>query len=190
MANSNNQEIEVRFLEIDSDQLKSKLRDLGADDLGEELFKEIIFSDQAGEWPARQARARLRISKKGVFLAYKEHHQDSATGTTEIEFEVGDAAKCAAFLQKLQLVPVREQEKKRHTFQLGEVTVDIDTWPQVPPYVELEGLSEESLQQTAKRLGLEWNKVIFENAQRVIEKYYKIPIGTYKYFTFTRVGND
>lgn len=192
MAKSNNlhQEVEVRFLEIDPIQLKSKLTQLGAQDLGEELLKETIFSDEAGKWPAKQTRIRIRTSSKGIKLAYKEHHEDSATGTTEIEFEIGDAEKCAALLKKLHVIPWREQEKKRHTFQLGEVTVDIDTWPQVPTYVELEGPSEEALKQAAKQLGLTWSEVILENAQRVIEKYYKIPISTYKYFTFSKIGNN
>ncbi len=188
-SKNNHTEVEVRFLEIDVDQLKRRLNELGADDKGEELLKETIYSDEAGEWPAKQTRIRIRTSSQGVKLAYKEHHADSATGTTEIEFEIGDAEKCAAFLEKMHVILWRTQEKKRHTFQLRGVTIDIDTWPRVPTYVELEGSSEEDLRDVAKKLGLDWEKVIMENAQRVIEKYYHIPLSKMKYFTFDKTSD-
>lgn len=35
-----NQEIEVRFLEIDAEELKEKLKKLGAKDLGEDFLRE------------------------------------------------------------------------------------------------------------------------------------------------------
>ncbi len=64
--------------------------------------------------------------------------------------------------------------------------IDIDTWPRVPTYVEIEGQSEEDLKKTAELLGLDWSKVVLENPRVVIEKYYKIPVGMMTYFTFDR----
>lgn len=105
----------------------------------------------------------------------------------EIELEVSDFKKGVALLEKAGLPPFRRQEKKRHTLQLGEVTIDIDTWPKVPTYVELEGPSEDALRETAEKLGLDWAKAEFRDPRTVIENVYGIPLGSLHWFTFERV---
>jgi adenylate cyclase class 2 len=184
--NKNNKEIEVRFLEIDKPALINKLLRAGAKDLGEDLLAEIIFYDKEFTWRDEQKFVRLRKTRDKVLLTYKHHFEDSAEGTEEIELEVSDLEKAAAILEKTNLMAYRWQEKYRHTFTLDGVTVDIDTWPKIPTYVELEGHSEESLKTVAANLGLDWRTVTFENARKVIENKYKIPVGKMRWFTFDR----
>ena len=187
-SSADNREIEVRFLGIDKQALIEKLQQVRAVDLGDDLFKEIIFYDKNLEWQYKGKKfARLRSTKAGVFLAFKHNEVDTATGTKEIEFKVDNLSKAKQFLEEVGLVAFREQEKKRRTFKLGEVLVDIDTWPSIPTYVELEGPSEEALKNAAKVLELDWAKAVFESPRFVIEKYYKIPVSTFKYFTFDKV---
>src|SRR3989338_2779634 len=185
---SKNREIEVRFLDIDQNALIEKLRSLNARDLGEDFLSEVIFYDKAGRWQYKEKKfVRIRQTKTGVFLAFKHNEEDTATGTKEIEVEVGDFEKTKALLEEIGLAAFRENEKKRRTFLLGDVTVDIDTWPSVPTYVELEGPSEKSLKAAAKKLGLDWSKTVFESPRFVIEKYYKIPVSRLRFFTFQKI---
>lgn len=186
-------EVEVRFLEVDVNGLKKRLFKLEAEDHGEDFLEEIIFYDRELKWQEYARKlVRVRKTKKGIFVTYKHQAVDSATGTEEIEFEVKDMRSFATeavtkFLERVGLVAYRKQEKKRHTFKLDDVTIDIDTWPKVPTYVELEGPSEESLKKVAKLLKLDWSKAVFENPRALIKKYYKIPVETLKYFTFDRI---
>lgn len=180
------QEIEVRFLEIDKDKLIQKLRELKAEDKGEDLLEEIIIYDKALTWRDSLKFLRLRTQKGKTVLTYKHHFEHSAEGTEEIEFEVGDAKKAEAFLERLGFVAYRHQQKKRHTFELSGVTIDIDTWPRIPTYVEFEGESEAQLKETAQALGLNWKDVVLVSAREVIENYYKIPVGRMTWFTFDR----
>ena len=123
-------EIEVRFLEVDYPALVKKLQDLGAEDRGDDLLREIIFYDKDLTWMYDVKKfVRLRQTKRGVLMSFKHNQEHSATGTKEIELTVSDIEKSKAFLEEVGLVAFREQEKKRHTFILGDVTVDIDTWP-------------------------------------------------------------
>ena len=85
------------------------------------------------------------------------------------------------------LVPIRHQEKKRHTFKFKNATIDIDTWPQIPTYVEIEGDSKQHLMRIAKELELDWKDVKLEDAGRILKNYYNIPIYDLKYFTFSKV---
>ncbi|OGZ65980.1 MAG: hypothetical protein A3C50_03080 [Candidatus Staskawiczbacteria bacterium RIFCSPHIGHO2_02_FULL_43_16] len=111
----------------------------------------------------------------------------SKDNNREIEIEVSDLQKAKDFLEELGLVAFRQQEKKRHTFKLGEVIVDIDTWPSIPTYVELEGPNEESLKEAAVKLGLDWKNVVFKSARFIIEEKYGIPVSSLHFFTFSKI---
>lgn len=181
-----NKEIEVRFLEINKLLLIEKLNKLGAQDHGEDLIEEIIFYDKEHKWKNEGRFVRLRKNKQKILLAYKHHKSETLDGVEEIEFGVTESEKVEIFLEKLGLVAYRHQQKKRHSFILNEVIIDIDTWPQIPTYVELEGNSESALKEAAQRLELDWKNVIFENARTIIEQRYNIPVGSMKWFTFDK----
>lgn len=182
-----NREIEVRFLEIDKNLLITRLVELGAKDQGEDFLEEVIFYDKDFKWRDWEGKfVRIRKNKKGVVLSYKHHQSETTDGTEEIEFGVSDLEKAEAFLGRIGLVAYRHQQKKRHTFHLGEVVVDIDTWPRIPTYVELEGPSEAALREAAQRLNLNWADAVLEDARSVIENKYHIPVGNMKWFTFDR----
>lgn len=182
-----NKEIEVRFLEINKELLIKKLINLRAEDCGEDLLEEVIFYDKDYKWRDEEKKfVRLRKNKKNTVLAYKHHQQGSIDGVEEIEFNIIDSGKVELFLERLGLIAYRHQQKKRHTFLLDGVTIDIDTWPKIPTYVELEGNSESALKEVAKKLDLDWKDVVFESARIVIEERYHIPVGSMRWFTFSK----
>ena len=156
-----NKEIEVRFLEIDKEALVERLLEVGAKDLGEPMLEEIIFYDPEGKWKEQEKRVRLRKSGNTVKLSYKETKEKTIHGTIEIEFEVSDMGMAEKFLEKVGLAAFRHQQKKRHTFELDDVVIDIDTWPRIPAYVELEGPSEGAIRGVAEKLGLDWSLASF-----------------------------
>jgi adenylate cyclase class 2 len=182
----NNREIECRFLEIDKRVLIDKLLKLGAVDKGEILLEETIIYDSALKWRDEQRFVRLRKTGNKIYLTYKEHQVHTIDGTYEIEFEVEDYKKVELFLEKIGLKCFRHQQKKRHTFNLNGVTFDIDTWPKIPTYVELEGESEKVLKEAAKSVGFNWKDAVFHDARWVIENTYNIPVGKLNWFTFDR----
>ncbi len=119
-------------------------------------------------------------------MTYKNHIEKTANGTEEIEFEISDSSRASLFLERIGLIAYRHQEKKRHTWRYKNITVDIDIWPKVPTYVELEGNSETDLKAAAASLGFDWGNAVFDHPREVIEKVYKIPVGKMRWFTFGR----
>jgi len=180
------QEIECRFLEIDKEALVKKLLELGAEDRGETLLEETIIYDAAGAWKTGNRFLRLRKVGDKIKLAYKEHREHAVDGAFEIEFGIDDYAKAELLFEKIGLVPFRRQQKKRHTLDLKGVTFDIDTWPRIPTYVELEAESEQSLKDAVKSINYDWKNAVFQNAAWVIEEKYGIPVRKLRYFTFDR----
>ncbi len=182
----NTQEIECRFLEIDKEALIKKLRELGAEDKGETLLEEVIIYDAEAEWRKENRFLRLRKTGDKTELSYKEHQAHAVDGAYEIDFEVGDFKKAELLLEKIGLKAYRHQQKYRHTFILEGVSFDIDTWPKIPTYVELEGDSEDVLKKAAEAVGLNWSDAEFHNASWVIENKYNIPVRSMKWFTFDK----
>ena len=185
--NKTQKEFEVRFLEVDVPALKKKLKKLGAKDKGEVFLRETIIYDRKLKWLEEHKVVRVREKGKEVEVTYKHHPEINTLGTTEIEFHADDAKQAVALFEAIGLQAYRHQEKKRHTFKLGAITFDIDTWPKIPPYLEIEGPSEGAIKKAALRLGFDWANVVFDNARTLAEKRYNIPMGTLRYFTFDRV---
>lgn len=181
-------EIEVRFLEIDKEQLLSTLRAIPVVvDHGEHVLDERIIYDDAFTWRDGAGKIlRLRSQREKVSLAYKERVAMTVDGVDEIEFGVTDIDAAEALLRKLGYTTYRYQQKKRHSFSLGDVMVDIDTWPRVPTYVELEGPSETHLREVAEQLGLAWDTHDLRSPRTIIEDTYHIPVGHMRWFTFDR----
>lgn len=90
-------------------------------------------------------------------------------------------------MEHLGLVAYRIQEKRRHTFKFDEVTVDVDTWPTIPPYAELEGPSEDAVKKTAQQLGFDYQQAVFGNAGKTIERFYHIQLAEIRFFTFEKI---
>lgn len=183
----NTREIECRFLEIDKEKLVKKLLDLGAKDHGEEMIEEVIIYDALATWKTQNRILRLRKIGDVIKCTYKEHQSQTVDGAYEIEFEVSDYDKAELLFEKLGFVGYRHQQKKRHTLELHGATFDIDTWPKIPTYLEIEAESEQVLKDVVKTIGYDWNSAVFKDAAYIIEENYNIPVRALKWFTFDRV---
>ncbi len=187
-----NLEIEVKFLEVDVPALHKKLAELGAEDLGNDLLREIIFYDKDLTWQREQKTrrrfVRLRQTRGQTFLTYKSRLTDGSEDyAEELETKVDDLDKMKQILEAVGLVAVRHQEKKRHSYKLGSVSIDIDTWPKIPTYVELEGPTEGDIKALTVKLGFDWSQGVFDTSIGMIENKYRLPVQDYKYFTFDKV---
>ena len=191
MKQNQDEEIEVRFLEVDKDALVAQLQArTDTEDMGGTLLTEAIFYDKALTWQ-REGKEFLRLrsyDNEKTVLTYKKI-EHSLRGTTEIESTVGDFAAISRLLSVIGYPMYRTQEKKRHTFHMklpsgGVVMLDIDTWPTIPTYLEIEGTSEEDVKKAAEMLGFSWEQAKFRGARAVIEEVYGVPVGHLKVFTF------
>lgn len=178
-------EIETRFLDINKDEVVKKLLSLGAVDKGEEKLDEIIFHAADGSWVGKSKFVRIRKTKDKIKLTYKENVEQTADGAKEIEFEIPDLKKCSEFFRKIGLRAMRKLEKYRHTFEFGDVIVDIDTWPRIPTYMEIEGPSVKSLEEFCKKLGMDWEKR-FDGDAREVFRFYGYDLDKLDVVTFSK----
>ena len=80
---------------------------------------------------------------------------------------MSDLEKCSEFLERIGLKAMRKLEKFRHTWRLDDVSVDIDTWPKIPTYAEIEGPSVEAIKGFCDKATLNWEKRFDGDAREV-----------------------
>ncbi len=151
------QEIEVKILNINVSELENKLAKFGAKRLDEKLFRSISFDYPGFPMDKEAAWVRLRDDGNKITLAYKKRLGVKAgandSGMEEVEVEVSDYETTAEFLRKIGMVEKFVQEKKRVTWLKDNLTFDIDTWPKLEPYLEIEGEDWKSVDQAVLDLG-------------------------------------
>jgi len=153
-------EIEVKFLGVDIEQMRAKLRDAGAVlEQPMRLMRRALI--ETAETKARNAFLRIRDEGDKVTVTFKQFDENSLTGAKEREIVVNDFDETAAIFSEFGLKYHTFQESKRETWKYNEVEVVIDEWPWIPSYIEIEGASEESVKQAAAELGFDWKDAVF-----------------------------
>ncbi len=168
-----NTEYEARVLEIDKDKLISKLESLGATLKGDWYQKRYVYNvipKKDSQW------LRLRTNGNTTTLTYKNIEKTTLDGTKELEVEVEDFEKTNELLERVGLKPKGYQENKRLQYVLNDVEIDIDSWPLIPTYVEIEGKNENAVISMIELLKLDKNKVTTLDVQSVYKEVYDIDI--------------
>lgn len=153
-------EIEVKFLDVDFEELRTRLADLGAVcEQPMRLMRRAIIENEA----MREKGGYLRVREEGnkVTMTYKQFDSLSVDGAKEIEFTVGDFEAAVKLLEQVNLPYRSFQESKRETWKLNDVEVVLDEWPWLKSYIEIEGESEEYLKDIAAKLGFDWANAVF-----------------------------
>ncbi len=174
-------EYEIRFLNIDKDKIIKKLQELKAEDNGEKLQIRKTYDliqPQPNSW------IRLRTNGEKTTLTIKEIKTDKVDGTKELEVEVSDFFETDAILNKIGLKSRNFQENKRHQYHLNGVEIDVDSWPLIPTYLEIEGDSEESIMKTCKLLDLDYNASTSMDVTDIYNKVYNIDLLSLKELKF------
>ena len=159
-------EYEVKVLEIDVNLIKNKLNELNAIKLGDFFQKRYVYDfnpKKDNSW------IRLRNNGKESTLTIKEINSNKIDGTNEIEIKVDDFEKTNLLLEKLGFKAKSYQENKRISYLLNNVEIDIDFWPLIPPYLEIEGRSIEDVKTILNLLNLKNFTSI--NTKDVYKKY-------------------
>ena len=119
---------------------------------------------------------RLRKTNKKTTIAIKHILADNDTSIQqmlETEIEVEGMQKAKEFLQALGYSHKSYQEKMRKTYELEKYEIDIDTWPGIPTYMEIEGENEEDLSYILNKLGYKIEDTISCTADDIYRKYGK-----------------
>ncbi len=169
-------EIEAKILNINVDQIESKLAGLGAHKIGERLFRSISFDYPGFPLDKQAAWVRLRDEGDKITLAFKQRlgvtdmkKGMNDSGMEEVELEVSDFETTKQFLLRIGLIEKFSQEKKRTSWKKGTVVYDIDTWPRLDPYLEVEADTWEAVDAAIEELGFDLKNKKICSATQIYE---------------------
>jgi len=168
-------EIEATFTNIDVPAMREKLREVGATLLQEERLmrrKNFDYPDER----LREVAGWVRLRDEGdkVTLSYKQLNDRSLHGTKEVSIVVDNFEETEVFLISIGLVSNSYHETKRESWALAGVEIEIDTWPWIPTFLEIEGGDEDSVKETAKILGFDWNSAKHGSVENVYQEAYDV----------------
>ena len=162
-------EKEIKILNINVQDVKSKLEQLGATCKGTFFQKRYTYDTKPvnpNKW------MRLRTNGKKTTLTIKEIvDKTKVDGTKEWEIEVSDFDETNKILFELGYEYRNYQENVRTIYAFENLEIVIDKWPQIPEYLEVEGDNVESVLNFVEKLNLENCEVTTVDVVSVYEKY-------------------
>lgn len=142
-------EIEVKILEVDGDSIRRKLEVLGA----KKKFEGTIVAHFYRRG-TNGKKIRLRQMGDTCYVTAKQRiGTDRMLHNEEHEVETSDFESMAKILEIAGLTKYGESIKTRVSYVLDGITFDLDTYPGIPEYAEVEAQTREEVERWVKLLG-------------------------------------
>ena len=161
-------EYEVRVLEIDPDEITKRLEQNHATFLWNHVQKRYVYDfkpKEEGKW------IRLRTNGEKTTLTIKNIATSKIDGTQELEIIVDNFDRTNLILKELGYEAKGYQENRRIQYDLNGVEIDIDSWPLIPTYMEIEGPSEEAVYHALEVLGFSRDEATTRDVEGIYIDY-------------------
>ena len=161
-------EFEVKILDINVADVNKKLEQISATKICERNMKRLVYDvgpKETHRW------VRLRDDGEKITLAVKEIQTKEIDGTKEVEIIVDDFEKARMVLSKIGLATKAYQENRRISYVLNAVNIEIDFWPGIPPYLEIEGRSIKDVQRVVRLMGFDKSQITTMDTYEIYEHY-------------------
>lgn len=157
------EETEVKFLNINPKEMEVKLAKIGATKVFDKIYKRRVFDypdlrlNEAGAW------VRLRDEGDKTTFTFKQRIGRGEDGENdqslkEVEVTVSDFDRTAQLLESIGLKEKFYEENRRILYTLGDIEFNIDFWPLLEPYLEIEAPTWERVDEAIEVLGLNSNE--------------------------------
>ncbi len=161
-------EFEIKVLEIDHQAMAEKLEALGAIKKSEGLQERYVYDVK----PVNPNRwIRLRTNGQKTTLTIKDLQAKTIDGMKELEIEVNDFAETNRILETLGFKNRGFQQNRRTQYILDDIEIDLDKWPMIPEYMEIEGKTSESVYHMLEKLGIDKKEICTLDVESIYKHY-------------------
>ena len=165
-------EIELKILDISPTDIGKKLCSLGAKKSNPLLVTDCFF-ELAGNTLYKQGKI-LRLRKQGdtnvLTLKMKGTKDSTFSVWEEFETEIENGDSIKKIFEMLGFIFPCYTEKKRTSFILETVRCEIDEYPDIPPYLEIEG-AEKDIVSLVSKLGFSLKDTTNKRAFVILREY-------------------
>lgn len=169
------QEIEVKILEIDEEDVIEKLEKMGAKRVFEGDVETSYFDFDNRTLLLNSKVLRLRKIGEKTELTFKQRiSNEEAKVMNELEVEVDDLESMRKILEELGLTEFRLARKHRITYVLGEIHFELDTFEELPTFLEIEAPSVGEIKKFVGKLGFTMKDARSWSGMDVLRYYGKV----------------
>jgi adenylate cyclase class 2 len=174
-----NTEYEIKVLGVPSKQALNAIEKLNLTRHKKIIFRRYIYEIDGQP----EAWIRLRSDGTKTTLTYKKFTKDAIDGMKEIEIIVDSLDVANDFLEAVGFNSTKYQENSRLLFTNDEIEISIDEWPKIPPYIEIEGKSQQAVKDYITRLGFDKYEMTSKPTS-AIYKMHDMDINSFTRLTF------
>lgn len=172
-------ELELKFLEVDKAAIVKKLEAVGARLLVDGVLRTVYFDTPDGKIKKANRLLRLRTFGDKFELCWKDNMriEDGCKVYDETETYVSDFDATVKILENLGFVQAISFGKKRTEYILDDGTkFEIDEFPGVPVFVEVEAVSSKRIEEIAEKFDLNKYERTYLTGQELLKQKYKIEL--------------
>lgn len=167
-------EHEIKVLDVDVERLVKKLEEIGAKKVYDDN-RTIIALDTKDNHYLNNEDKLIRITDEGSIKVTMHVNQSTPETKKGIKFKTSRMKETMDFFNQLGLFPISEVKSHRISYELGKIDFDIDKFPAIPTFLEIdiefieeEGYTVESLLEV---LGLQNNRVVVMGTEDIHALY-------------------
>jgi adenylate cyclase, class 2 len=147
-------EIEVKIMDIDLEEIRQKLSNLGAEKVFAGEIHAIAFDHPDLRLDKEDSFVRVRKVGETVELCYKGRNESSQyKSREEIEVKTNNFEDTIIILERMGLKKFHEGKKNRESYTIGKVRFEIDNWKDIPHFLEIEAPTEKEVKDYVEKLG-------------------------------------
>ncbi len=173
-------EYEVKILKFNKDNIISKFDSLGVKYLWKFNFRRYVYDFNPID---KNKWIRLRTDWVKTFLTIKETKDESIEWMHEIETEILNFDIMNSILEELWYKAKSYQENLRESYIYKNIQIEIDSWPKIPSYIEIEGDSKDEVLKMVNDLWFKESDTTCINTTKIYLLHW-IDLKTIKYLTF------
>ncbi len=165
-------EVELKILEVNVEEITQKLLDLGAKKVFEGEVDAVYFDTKDDYF--FNNNQQLRVRKKGdqVELCYKKGTGKTfATSADETEVNVSDFDSTLKIFESIGYLIKGRESKTRVSYRLDNIMYEFNTLRQIPTFLEIESTSEEQVKKGVELIGYKIEDTITMHTGELLKHY-------------------
>lgn len=149
------------ILELDID----KIREILNNSTLENNFKKFLVNPN--KWiRLRKSNDKIELTTKHILNKKNTNYQN----VLESEIEVSSFEETNNLLNSLGICKRNYQEKIRYSFVYKDAQIEIDIWPMLEPYLEIECDNDITVEEILEKLNLKANEIVSTNTESLYKR--------------------
>ena len=149
------------ILKLDIDNIREILNNLTL----EANMKKFLINPN--KWiRLRKSNDKIELTTKHILNKKHSDYQN----VLETEIEVSSFEEANNLLESIGICKRNYQEKIRYSFVYKDAQIEIDVWPMLEPYLEIECDNNKTIEEVLEKLGLLENEIVSTNTESLYKR--------------------